>query len=111
MDGHTTLKYLQDFIWHKDYGYTETLNDETLFHLMLKLTEEVGELSRAVFKKARYNDPDNIRGTIDEELYDILYYTFCLAGFYGIDMETTVERKEALNAARYPSPLVFEKDR
>ena len=39
MDGHTTLKYLQDFIWHKDYGYTETMNEETLFRLMLKLTE------------------------------------------------------------------------
>ena len=111
MDGHTTLKYLQDFIWHKDYGYTETMNEQTLFRLMLKLTEEVGELSRAIHRGARYNDPDDIKGTIDEELYDILYYTLCLAGLYGIDMEKTIERKEALNAARYPSSLVFEKDR
>ena len=42
MDGKTTIKYLQTFIRQKDY-HPELLKD-----YFLKLTEEVGELSRAM---------------------------------------------------------------
>lgn len=42
MDGRTTIKYLQNFIREKDY-HPELAKD-----YFLKLSEEVGELSRAM---------------------------------------------------------------
>ncbi|MCJ7743420.1 MAG: hypothetical protein MUO99_02525, partial [Dehalococcoidales bacterium] len=68
----------------------------------LKLVEEVGELSEVIRKETTYKngDADTIRGTIDEELYDILYYCLALANVYGIDMEQAVLLKEGINLTR-----------
>ena len=44
MDGKTTVKYLQNYIKQKDF-HPELLKD-----YFLKLSEEVGELSRAIQK-------------------------------------------------------------
>lgn len=68
----------------------------------LKLMEEVGELAEAIRKGAR-RAPESaeIKGTIDEELFDILYYVLALANVYEIDLEEAVELKEAINVQRY----------
>ena len=42
----------------------------------LKLIEEVGELSEVIRKNKRMED-NFIKGTIEEELSDVLYYVFC----------------------------------
>ena len=44
-----------------------------------KLSEEVGELAQAIRKNRRLSDNNTIKGTIEEELYDVLYYMlfFC----------------------------------
>lgn len=69
---------------------------------VLKLMEEVGELAEAIRKRARRADGSNdIEGTIDEELFDILYYVLALANVYDVDMEEAVALKEAINAQRY----------
>ena len=58
MDGKTTIKYLQAFIKENDY-HPESGKD-----YFLKLSEEVGELSRAIRKGLKAPHSDEIKGTI-----------------------------------------------
>lgn len=105
MDGDTTVRYLQSYIRAKDY-HPELAKD-----YYLKLSEEVGELARALRKGLRPSAPDDVKGTLDEELWDVIYYALALANCYDIDMERVIRLKEALNQAKYHSPVVFEKGR
>ncbi|CAH1587816.1 MazG domain-containing protein [Vibrio owensii] len=71
-------------------------------HYFLKLIEEVGELSESIRNDATGQPTeDTIKGTIAEELYDVLYYVCALANVYGIDLEQTHEVKEILNKRKY----------
>ncbi len=62
MDEKTTIKYLQNYIKQKDY-HPELLKD-----YFFKLSEEVGELSRAMRKEMKASNVRQVKGTIDEEL-------------------------------------------
>ena len=44
---------------------------------------------------------DNIKGTIEEELYDILYYVLALSNVYEIDIEKCITLKEKINVNKY----------
>ena len=105
MDGNTTIKYLQNYIKEKDF------NPELLKDYFLKLAEEVGELSRAMRKGLKASDINQIKGTIDEELWDVIYYSLAIANLYGIDLEQVIKSKESINQSRYPSTVVFEENR
>ena len=105
MDGKTTIKYLQNYIREKDH-HPELLKD-----YFLKLAEEVGELSRAMRKGLKASDINQIKGTIDEELWDVIYYSLAIANLYGIDLEQAIKAKESINQSRYPSTIVFEENR
>ena len=105
MDGVTTVKYLQDYIRQKDY------RPEYVKDYFLKLSEEVGELSRAMRKGLKAKNPENIKGTIDEELWDVIYYTLAIANIYDIDLEKVIKVKEEMNSTRYPSSVKFEEYR
>lgn len=105
MDGRTTIKYLQTYIKEKDY------QPELLKDYFLKLSEEVGELSRAMRKGLKATDPHQIKGTIDEELWDVIYYALAIANLYEIDMEQVIKVKAEMNQSRYPSKVRFEEDR
>ncbi|KDM89895.1 MazG nucleotide pyrophosphohydrolase domain-containing protein [Photobacterium galatheae] len=70
----------------------------------LKLIEEVGELSEAIRKgKEGQPDPDHLKGTIAEELYDVLYYLCALANLHGVDLTQTHFLKDQLNQQKYRS--------
>lgn len=73
-----------------------------------KLVEEVGEVSRAMRKDIRLNETNNIKGTLEEELYDVLYYTICMANMYNIDLQECAILKEKLNSEKYNRPSIFE---
>ena len=105
MDGKTTIKYLQNFIRQKDY------NPELLKDYFLKLTEEVGELSRAMRKGLKAQNIEDIKGTIDEELWDVIYYAIAIANLYDIDLEQVIKTKSEMNQIRYPSSVIFEENR
>lgn len=75
-----------------------------------KLTEEVGELAQSIRKDRRLKDTDSIKGTVEEELYDVLYYVICLANMYDIDLEKCMYLKEELNAEKYNRKSIFEDD-
>lgn len=105
MDGKTTIKYLQTFIREKDY-HPELLKD-----YFLKLSEEVGELALAMRKNLKAPDTEHIVGTIDEELWDVMYYALAIANLYDIDMEQVIKTKAEMNQSRYPSAIQFEEGR
>ncbi len=89
-----TIKKLQEYIKLKDY------KPELKNGYFLKLIEEVGELSEAIRKEKRMTE-DNIKGTIEEELYDILYYVLALSNVYEIDIEKCITLKEKINVNKY----------
>lgn len=105
MDGKTTIRYLQAYIKEKDF-HPELLKD-----YFLKLTEEVGELSRAMRKGLKAQTDSDLVGTIDEELYDVIYYALAIANIYGVDIEEVAKAKSALTESRYPSGVKFEEGR
>ena len=98
MSGGITIRYLQEYIRAKDY------HEDPGRDYFLKLAEEVGELSRAIRKNARAEDMEHIKGTIDEELWDVIYYALALANLYDVDLEKVIPAKEALNAEKYQYP-------
>ncbi len=75
-----------------------------------KLTEEIGELAQSIRKNKRLHDNNTIKGTIEEELYDVLYYIICLANMYDIDLEECMFLKEKLNAEKYSRKSIFDND-
>ena len=105
MDGKTTVKYLQDYIKSKDY------KPELTKDYFLKLSEEVGELANAIRKNKIRNNNENIKGTIDEELWDVIYYALALANCYDIDIESVIREKENINNAKYNTGIVFKDNR
>ena len=85
MDGNTTVKYLQNYLRQKDLGFLaldslppgpqREAQEERLKHnFFLKLVEEVGEVSRAIFHGQFRGPGEPVKGTLDEELWDVLYY-------------------------------------
>lgn len=62
MDGRITIQYLQAYIKAKDH-HPEREKD-----YLLKLVEETGELARAMRKERIPASPDQIKGTIEEEI-------------------------------------------
>ena len=105
MDGKTTIKYLQNYIKENDY-HPELVKD-----YFLKLSEEVGELSRAIRKGAKADTPNEFKGTIDEELWDVIYYALAIANIYDIDIEQVIKTKSEMNESRYPTKVKFEEGR
>ena len=105
MDGKTTIKYLQSYIKSKDF------NPELIKDYFLKLSEEVGELANAIRKNQLKKEGESIKGTIDEELWDVIYYALALANFYDIDIESVIKEKEDINNAKYNTGIVFEENR
>lgn len=105
MDGKTTVKYLQNYIRQKDF-HPELLKD-----YFLKLVEEVGELSRAMRKNIKAEKSEQLQGTIDEELWDIIYYAIAIANIYDIELESVIKEKCRISENKYPSFVAFEEGR
>lgn len=100
-DGKITLSYLQQYIRTKDH------HPEALDGYFLKLIEETGELSRAIRKGLRPAADGQIKETIEEELWDVLYYVLAIANCYGIEIETVIPTKEEINNRKYQTGIRF----
>lgn len=90
-----TLKSLQHAIRQVDF------RPDHRFHYLAKLMEEVGELARAMRQDVRWAETGQIKGTLDEELYDVLYYVAALANLYDVDLEAVMRVKDRLAAEKY----------
>ena len=73
-----------------------------------KLAEEVGELAKVIRKDKRLANSETIKDTIEEELYDVLYYVICLANMYEIDLTQCAILKEKLNSEKYGRKSIFD---
>ncbi len=100
-DGKITIKYLQEYLKSKDY-HPEQVKDYFLY-----LSEEIGELARAIHKNLRPTANNEIKETIEEELWDVLYYILAIANCYNINMEEIISKKEAINNLKYHDPIKF----
>ncbi|WP_010268848.1 MazG nucleotide pyrophosphohydrolase domain-containing protein [Paenibacillus senegalensis] len=98
MDKPITLQALQDYIRRTDH------NPDNKHAYFLKLVEEVGELSEVLRKDKRLEPGGTIKGTIEEELYDVLYYVVGLANVHGIDLEQCFHLKEEINQVKWSKP-------
>lgn len=95
MESKLSLGGLQAYIKKNDHRP----EDKTLY--FLKLVEEVGELSETIRKDKRLKETGQIKGTIEEELSDVLYYIAALANAYEIDLETSFKLKDELNKVKW----------
>ena len=73
------------------------------------LSEEVGELSKAIRKDVLFKNSN--KETIDEEIWDVIYYALAIANCYDIDVESTIKAKEEINNKKYNTGIVFEENR
>lgn len=105
MDGKTTIKYLQSYIKSKDY------QPELTKDYFLKLLEEVGEFAKAMRKNLILKNSNSIKETIEEEIWDVIYYALAIANCYNIDVESVIKMKEDINREKYNSKTTFEQNR
>ena len=96
------LKYLEE-----KYKRTKPEELKNTHRYFLKLIEEVGELAEVIRKNQRMED-SNIKGTIEEELSDVLYYVLMIANTYDINLEKCFRIKEELNSIRYGLILIID---
>ena len=113
-----TLKEIQFLIKHIEKGSLEKVQDnrseaekkENSQRLVLKLIEEFGELAENIRKNLRYKG-DSIKGTIEEELFDIFYYIIAVANDYNIDLEEVFHIKDKINKEKYERSFSLEEAR
>ncbi len=96
-----TMDYLQKYIKAKDY------QPELAKDYFLKLSEETGELANAIRKNMQKAEDGTIKGTIDEEIWDIIYYAIAIANCYDIDISKAIVEKENINNKKYNSHIQF----
>lgn len=101
-----TIKKMQKYL-KKKYKIIKPEEMNNTQRYFLKLIEEVGELAEVIRKDKRMED-GNIKGTIEEELSDVLYYVLMIANTYDIDLETVFRLKEELNSKRYNYKLKID---
>jgi NTP pyrophosphatase (non-canonical NTP hydrolase) len=54
---------------------------------------------------------DNVKETIEEELWDVIYYILAIANTYEIDLEKVIPLKEKLNNEKYNTGMSFGDER
>ncbi len=101
-----TIENMQEYLNEK-YKRTKPEEMKNTQRYFLKLIEEVGELAEVIRKDKRMVD-NNIKGTIEEELSDVLYYVLMIANTYNIDLEDCFRKKEELNRIRYGHTLKID---
>ncbi len=101
-----TIRKMQKYLNEK-YKRTKPEEMKNTQRYFLKLIEEVGELAEVIRKEQRMKD-DNIKGTIEEEISDVLYYVLMIANTYDIDLEECFRKKEELNYVRYGYTLKID---
>jgi len=90
-----TVKELQAYIKTIDYKPKQKMQ------VMLKLVEEVGELSVEIRKELTEGLTDELKQNIEYELYDIIHFVNHIANIYDIDLVKAIQEKDEINKIRY----------
>ena len=69
--------------------------------VVLKLFEEVGELSVEMRKVYQEGLTKTNKQNVKYELYDVIHYVIHIANLYDIDLEEAILEKDAINQIRY----------
>ena len=101
-----TIRKMKKYLKEK-YKRTKPEDIKNTQRYFFKLIEEVGELAEVIRKNQRMVD-NNIKGTIEEELSDVLYYVLIIANTYDIDLEECFRMKEDLNRIKYGHTLKID---
>ena len=59
-------------------------------------------------KGLKDQNSNEIRGTIGEKIWDVIYYALAIANIYDVDMEQVIKVKSEMNESRYLSKVKFE---
>ena len=102
-----SIRKVQKYLKEK-YKRTKPDDMKNTQRYFLKLIEEVGELAEVIRKDQRMTE-NHIKGTVEEELSDVLYYTAVIANTYDIDLEKCFRLKEEFNAKRYGHTIKIDK--
>ncbi len=90
-----TIKALQAHIKQIDF------QPDKEYEVVLKLFEEVGELSEEMRKAHQKGLTEARKAEIKYELYDVLHYVTHIANIYDIDLEEAIIEKDKINEQRY----------
>lgn len=90
-----TVKELQAYIKTIDH------KPDLKMQVMLKLVEEVGELSVEIRKELSQGLTENLKKNIKHELYDIIHFVNHIANIYDIDLVEAIQEKDEINKVRY----------
>jgi len=96
-----TLGDLQNHI--KEVGKGRGWNKNNYLEIFLLLSEEFGELAKAIRNHAGlYTEKakENNKYELEEEFADVLNYIFDLANYFNIDLEEAFRKKDEVNANR-----------
>jgi NTP pyrophosphatase (non-canonical NTP hydrolase) len=100
LSDHPTLTDLQRYVEQvcQERGWTKDNYSEKF----LLFTEEVGELAKAIRKRAGLYDEKakQKQANLEEEFADVLSYLLDLANYFQIDLEKAFRDKEQINEAR-----------
>ena len=97
-----TIKYMQDYIKGKNI---EIPNKEFLIN---KLFEEVDELKEAILKNPNKATLENFKGSVEEEICDVISVCLIIANSYDIDVEKWIPVKEKLHNTKWKNDVVFD---
>lgn len=89
------IKHLQNHIKEIDH------HPDKKYEVVLKLFEEVGELSEEMRKESETGMSEERKKAIKYELYDVLHYVTHIANIYDIDLEEAIIEKDLINESRY----------
>ncbi len=96
-----TIKDLQDYI--KTIADERGWDKNNHLEIFLLLSEEIGELAKAVRNKIGLYAEKNIAANNEElelEFADVLNYLFDLANCFNINLEDAFRKKDKINAER-----------
>lgn len=92
-----TIREFQEYIRSKDN------RAELTDRYFIKLMEEVGELAEAILHDRHLGEAQvaDRRSTMEEEMYDVLYYLAVLANLHDVDLTRAAYLKERFNQQRF----------
>ncbi|NPA69011.1 MAG: RS21-C6 protein [Chlorobi bacterium] len=96
-----TLKDMQEHI--KKLAIKRGWNKNNHLEIFLLLTEEIGELAKAVRNKTNLYTENNKKYHKEElelEFADVMNYIFDLANYFDINLEEAFRKKDKINAER-----------
>ena len=97
-----TLREVQNYV--KNVNKIRGFHKQEITKVMLLLLEEVGELAKAIRRKATDIAIDkkkiNHYDTVEEEIADVLYMLLCVCNDLDIDLYSCIKEKEAKNIKR-----------